>query len=68
MGAGPGIDILVNDAGNTGPGGLGISVRLGQFAESDPPDWNRYFAVNLFGVMKCTGASLPHMVTSGGVG
>jgi NAD(P)-dependent dehydrogenase (short-subunit alcohol dehydrogenase family) len=66
IGAGQGIDILVNNAGNAGPGGPGISVSLGKFAESEPPDWNRYFAVNLFGVMNCTRAALPHMVASGG--
>ena len=63
---GPGIDILVNNAGNAGPGGPGISVSLGKFAESEPPEWNRYLAVNLFGVMNCTRAALPHMVGAGG--
>ena len=42
------IDILVNNAGNAGP-------------ETVPADWDRYFAVNLYGVMNCTHAVLPSM-------
>ncbi len=61
----PGVDILVNNAGNAGPGGFGVSVSLGKFVETDPSDWERYFAVNLYGVMNCTHAVLPHMVASG---
>ncbi|OAA25802.1 3-oxoacyl-(acyl-carrier protein) reductase [Frankia sp. EI5c] len=64
-----GIDILVNNAGNAGPAavdGRGPSVSLGEFADTDPADWERYFAVNLYGVMNCTRAALPHMIGSGG--
>ena len=58
--SGRSVDILVNNAGNAGPGGF--SVSSGPFAESDPSDWARYFAVNLYGVMNCTRVALPHMI------
>ena len=32
------------------------------FVDSDPADWQRFFAVNLFGVMHCTKAALPAMI------
>ncbi len=51
-------DILVNNAGNAGP----LGFNFGPFAESQPSDWERYFAVNLFGVMHCTRAVLPGMI------
>jgi NAD(P)-dependent dehydrogenase (short-subunit alcohol dehydrogenase family) len=73
--AGPGVDILVNNAGNAGPGGFdprgtasggqGVSVSLGEFARTEPADWNRYFAVNLFGVMHCSRVALPSMLAAG---
>jgi NAD(P)-dependent dehydrogenase (short-subunit alcohol dehydrogenase family) len=56
-----GIDIIANNAGNAGPEGF----NFGPFAESEPADWNRYFAVNLFGVMNCTRAVLPGMISQG---
>ena len=67
------VDILVNNAGNAGaasvdPDGTdqrtqrGPSVSIGAFAESEPDEWDRYFAVNLFGVMHCTRAVLPGMI------
>lgn len=52
------IDILVNNAGNAGAG----SWSLVDFVDSDPTDWQRYVAVNLFGVMHCTKAVLPSMI------
>jgi NAD(P)-dependent dehydrogenase (short-subunit alcohol dehydrogenase family) len=61
LGAGPDVGILVNNAGNAGPEGF----NFGPFAESDPAGWNRYFAVNLFGVMNCTRAALPAMTAAG---
>jgi 3-oxoacyl-[acyl-carrier protein] reductase len=74
-GAGDGISILVNNAGMAGPvdldaraaaaGAKGISVSVGAFADTDPADWNRYFAVNLFGVMNCTHSVLPGMIAAG---
>ncbi len=56
-----GIDILANNAGNAGPEGFNFAP----FAESEPADWNRYFSVNLFGVMNCTRAVLPGMISKG---
>ena len=50
-----GIDILANNAGNAGPEGFNFAP----FSESQPADWDRYFKVNLFGVMNCTRAVLP---------
>jgi 3-oxoacyl-[acyl-carrier protein] reductase len=77
--AGPGISILVNNAGMAGPvdidahaegggqaqGGKKISVSVGAFAGTEPAEWHRYFAVNLFGVMNCTHAALPAMIAAG---
>lgn len=60
--AGSGVDILVNNAGNAGADG---SMTLRDFVETDPADWHRYFAVNLFGVMHCTRAALPAMIANG---
>jgi 3-oxoacyl-[acyl-carrier protein] reductase len=54
-----GIDIIANNAGNAGPEGFNFAP----FAESEPADWTRYFAVNLFGVMNCTRAVLPGMIS-----
>ncbi|HEY4332540.1 MAG TPA: SDR family NAD(P)-dependent oxidoreductase, partial [Ilumatobacteraceae bacterium] len=59
-----GIDILINNAGNAGA--AGFSVTLGSFAESEPADWDRYFAVNMYGAMYCTRAALPHMIERDG--
>jgi 3-oxoacyl-[acyl-carrier protein] reductase len=57
-----GVDILVNNAGNAGVEGF---AALTDFAESDPADWQRYFNVNLFGVMHVTRAALPAMIETG---
>jgi len=59
------IDVLVNNAGNAGVESFGT---LCHFAESDPQEWSRYFAVNLFGTMHCTRAALPGMIAAGGGG
>ena len=59
------IDVLVNNAGNAGSEKFGT---LCHFAESDPAEWSRYFAVNLFGTMHCTRAALPGMIAAGGGG
>ena len=58
-------DILVNNAGNAGAENFGALVH---FAQSDPNEWARYFAVNLFGTMHCTRAVLPSMIEAGGGG
>ena len=56
------VDILVNNAGNAGTEGF---TQLVDFVDSDPADWQRFFAVNLFGVMHCTRAVLPSMIATG---
>lgn len=53
-----GVDILVNNAGNAGTFG----IELGPFVSTEPPDWDRYLGVNLFGVMHCTRAALVGMI------
>lgn len=53
------IGILVNNAGNAGPGD---EYHFASFADSTPADWDRYFSVNLFGVLHCTHAVLPAMI------
>lgn len=55
--AGP-VDMLVNNAGNAGPAGFNFLP----FHESGPEDWDRYFGVNLHGVMHCTRAAIPGMI------
>jgi 3-oxoacyl-[acyl-carrier protein] reductase len=54
-----GVSILVNNAGNAGPEGFTDMVP---FHETDPATWERYFRINLYGVMFCTHAVLPAMV------
>jgi 3-oxoacyl-[acyl-carrier protein] reductase len=53
------VDILVNNAGNAGT----QSWQLVPFHETEPDQWDRYFDVNLYGVMHCTRAVLPGMIT-----
>jgi NAD(P)-dependent dehydrogenase (short-subunit alcohol dehydrogenase family) len=55
------VDILVNNAGNAGVAGFNFAP----FHESAPGDWERYFGVNLYGVMHCTRAALPGMIDKG---
>jgi 2-hydroxycyclohexanecarboxyl-CoA dehydrogenase len=52
--------ILVNNAGNAGPG----EIRLDDFPfwEEAPENWQRWFGANLFGVMHCCRAFAPGMV------
>ena len=56
-----GVDILINNAGNAGA----ETWSFGPFAQSSPDDWSRYLKVNLYGVMHCTHAVLPHMTEAG---
>jgi 3-oxoacyl-[acyl-carrier protein] reductase len=54
IGAEPSPDILVNNAEMAGQAvdlDARVSVSVGEFVNTEPADWNRYFAVNLFGVM-----------------
>jgi 3-oxoacyl-[acyl-carrier protein] reductase len=61
VGRAGGVDILVNNAGNAGVAGFNFAP----FHESVPGDWDRYFGVNLYGVMHCTRAALPAMIELG---
>jgi len=51
------IDVLCNNAG--------ISA-VGDVVESTPADWQRVFAVNVFGVANMSRAVIPHMRANGG--
>ena len=54
------ITMLVNNAGNAGPGAtMGHSPF---FWETRPADWDRFFRTNLQGVMNCCHVALPDMV------
>jgi NAD(P)-dependent dehydrogenase (short-subunit alcohol dehydrogenase family) len=53
------VDILVNNAGNAGT----QAWEFAPFAETIPEDWDRYLQVNLLGVMNCTRAALPGMIS-----
>lgn len=56
------VSILVNNAGNAGPDGYG--AHKSYFWETGPSDWDKYFRVNLFGVLNCCKAAAPAMVQS----
>jgi 2-hydroxycyclohexanecarboxyl-CoA dehydrogenase len=47
------IDVLVNNAGWD---------KAGPFVDSDPADWDRVIAINLFGVLHTSKAVLPVMI------
>jgi 3-oxoacyl-[acyl-carrier protein] reductase len=54
------ITLLVNNAGNAGPGAtMGHSPF---FWETKPAEWDRFFRTNLHGVMNCCHVALPEMV------
>jgi 3-oxoacyl-[acyl-carrier protein] reductase len=53
------IDVLVNNAGNAGPDGIG---ELPKFWETEPAEWQRWFGTNLYGVMNCCRAVVPGMI------
>ncbi|HEY1077423.1 MAG TPA: SDR family NAD(P)-dependent oxidoreductase [Fontimonas sp.] len=53
------VTLLVNNAGNAGPG---VQMRPSPpFWETEPADWDRYLRTNLQGVMNCCHAALPGM-------
>jgi 3-oxoacyl-[acyl-carrier protein] reductase len=54
-----GVDILVNNAGNAGTEGF---AGMLPFHQTEPDQWDRFFKINLFGVMYCTRAALPAMI------
>lgn len=51
------IDVLVNNAG---------WEKAGPFLDSDPADWDRIIAINLYGVLHTSKAVLPIMIDQGG--
>ena len=53
------VSILINNAGNGGPTGFPTAFPL--FWETQPKDWDKFFRVNLFGVMNCCRAVTPGM-------
>lgn len=57
------VDILINNAGNGGPAGPTQDAE--PFWKSDPKEWDRWFAVNLQGVLNCTHSVLDGMVNRG---
>ena len=54
------VDILVNNAGNAGAEGFAGRAK---FSETEPADWEAFIRVNLYGVLHCTRAVLPGMVS-----
>ncbi|WP_315837455.1 SDR family NAD(P)-dependent oxidoreductase [Bradyrhizobium prioriisuperbiae] len=55
------IDILVNNAGNAGPTqGL---ADIKPFWETGPDDWASWLGTNLYGVLNCTRAAIPGMLS-----
>ena len=57
------VEILVNNAGNSGADGGTSDGKV--FWESEPDDWRPWLAVNLEGVLNCTGAVARGMVERG---
>jgi NAD(P)-dependent dehydrogenase (short-subunit alcohol dehydrogenase family) len=55
------IDILVNNAGNAGAHAMGVMP----FVEMTPEQWEAPIRVNLYGVLNCCHATVPHMVDAG---
>jgi NADP-dependent 3-hydroxy acid dehydrogenase YdfG len=53
----PRIDVLVNNAGVYGP--------FGRLEEADIQEWTRAIEINLFGLVYCCRAVLPHMRKAG---
>jgi len=56
------VDILVNNAGTGGPD---EPMRMGQFVDLEPADWNTLLEVNLIGVLNCCKVAVPPMVERG---
>jgi 2-hydroxycyclohexanecarboxyl-CoA dehydrogenase len=57
---GQGIDILVNNAGNAGAEPTTNARK--PFWETEPPDWNSFLGVNLYGVINCCAGVIPGMI------
>ncbi|MET0451610.1 MAG: SDR family oxidoreductase [Mycobacterium sp.] len=58
------VDILVNNAGNAGP--ALDPMRPGPpFWQTSPKEWEPWLGTNLYGVLNCTRATVPGMVSRG---
>ncbi|MFT3755726.1 MAG: SDR family NAD(P)-dependent oxidoreductase [Pseudoxanthomonas sp.] len=55
-----GLHIVVNNAGNAGPQGDASSQP--KFWNTDPQDWDRWLATNLYGVLNVCRMALPGMI------
>ncbi|MEU8240972.1 SDR family NAD(P)-dependent oxidoreductase [Actinoplanes missouriensis] len=53
------VDILVNNAGTGGPL---TPLAMAPFARSSAADWQRIFAVNLYGMLNCSRVVLDNMI------
>jgi 3-oxoacyl-[acyl-carrier protein] reductase len=58
----PRVDIVVNNAGNAGRAAALTRDDFAPFAETEPPEWEPFLRVNLYGVMYVARAVLPGMV------
>jgi 2-hydroxycyclohexanecarboxyl-CoA dehydrogenase len=58
-----GLHILVNNAGNAGPGGTPDTFP--PFWETGPEEWNRWLGTNLMGVLTMCRAVVPHILATG---
>ncbi len=53
-----GLDVLINNAGISGP--------MGPVETIDPQDWERVFAINMTGTFQCTRLAVPMLKSAGG--
>jgi len=58
-----GLDVLVNNAGGPPPG---VSLPRFSFLAPTDSDWREMFEFNLFSVVRCIRAAIPHMLARGG--
>lgn len=58
-----GLDIIVNNAGNAGPGNT-ASARV-EFWETEPTDWQQWLGTNLYGVLNICRCAIPHLIGRG---
>ncbi|MBI4697128.1 MAG: SDR family oxidoreductase [Gammaproteobacteria bacterium] len=56
-----GLDVLVNNAGNAGPGAIG---ELPPFWQTGPADWARWIGTNFYGVLNACRVAIPLLIES----
>ncbi len=56
-----GLDVLVNNAGNAGPGAIG---ELRPFWQTEPEDWARWLGTNFYGVLNACRVAIPLLIES----